>query len=237
MKKINRISKSEIKEGLTLELVNAISLDKNYSPVQLQKGDEPANILKCSTGFWAMVEGKPLKDANNKMIVFSDKECQIGRARYLMNFGKEEKEKKIQELLAYWRKQLSDCIEKMEIGHSGGSASSLSFLNGALEQMIFEQNKDIPGYEENYKMRKESDKKVKDEIYNHVKILQKEGNETALIEFFEIKKFDSLMLSARFDNEQEMKVLINTFNKEQIDNWQGHLYKYAQIEIEKQYPL
>ncbi len=59
-----------------------------------------------------------------------------------------------------------------------------------------------------------------------------------LLEYFDLKKFDTLMLSAQFDNEDEMRIVINTFGAKAINNWDGDmLLKYAQIEVEKLYPI
>lgn len=84
-------------EGITKELLNSIDMAKNYSPVQLRPSEDPTKLLKCSTGYWVVLEdGTYLRDDNRKMIVIPEKEAREGRARYLLNFKGEVIEAKIQ---------------------------------------------------------------------------------------------------------------------------------------------
>jgi hypothetical protein len=62
-----------------------------------------------------------------------------------------------------------------------------------------------------------------------------------LLSIFKLKHFPGFgepMLSADLDNEQDMKVLINTFGGDALKKWDGDmLNRYATIEIEKEYPI
>lgn len=49
---IKKLSKTELNEGLTIEIVNNVKMNLQCSPVQLQPGDEPCNILACTGGYW-----------------------------------------------------------------------------------------------------------------------------------------------------------------------------------------
>lgn len=62
-------------------------------------GDEPVDIMECSTGYWVHTSDGYLRDDKGYLIVFGRRECQIARARYLMNHGEEEKDWKPNESL------------------------------------------------------------------------------------------------------------------------------------------
>jgi hypothetical protein len=112
---IKKLNTDITDEGITLQLVNQINMKTNFSPVILKPGDKPVKLIPCSTGFWVMYEsGQYLKDEKNKLIVFSDKDCRIGRARYLLKYGKKEKAKKIADLIKSWKEQVQVEIEKVK---------------------------------------------------------------------------------------------------------------------------
>lgn len=229
---IKKLSKAEIAEGLTLELVNSIRMDRNYSPVQLLPGDEPTHLLQCSTGYWVMVDGQALKDEKNQLIVWKLRECQVGRARYLLNFGAQEKENKVQALMASWKKEVKEKIDEVEKVKNGFVSGFTEILSGAIEQMRGKE------FSEAFHKDREERQKNATQLHDIVQRMWAENKIIELLEFFKIKTFPNPMLSVRMDNEQEIKVMKNTFGAEALNEWDGDmLYKYAQIEIEKQYPI
>lgn len=238
--KIKKLSKEELTEGLTMEMVNAMNMAKNFTPIQLKQGDEPCNIIPCTGGFWVMIDGKALRGADNKYIIFPERDCQVGRVRYLLNFGKAEKEKKIQALIIQWKKEVRDKIDiaKKKIAYWGpptaGSLSSI--LMDAIRENGDEEEVDF--YDLQNKMN--LDKFLP--IYQEYERLWDENKIVELMDHFKIGgiklALGTPMLSAQKDNAQDMKVMINTFGKTALDEWDGDmLYKYAQIEIEKEYPV
>lgn len=236
---IKKLSKSELDEGLTLDMVNSIKMDRNYSPVQLLKGDEPCNILENSKGFWVMVDGKPLKDAENKMIVFTEKECRIGRARYLMNFAHIEKSTKIDALITAWRKdvrlRIDGIIQKRDFAHIEANPTGNDF-SSILVRAILDQRTD--------EQREALQRDKKNEIDNlnalieNLESMWDTGNIIGLLEAFKIKQFSNPMLTAKFDDHDSMRILKNTFSADIITapGW-NITYAYAAIEIEKGYTM
>ena len=230
---IKRLSKEEIAEGLTLELVNSIRMERTHSPVQLQLGDEPCNLLPCTDGFWVMVEGEALKDAQGKRIVWKYRDCQIGRARYLLHYGAQEKEAKIQALLASWKKEAREHLDKVK-RRVDSLAKMLNPNSDIFESNIF-NSLAKPG-------DKAKEQKKFDEMnsaYQVAESMWQQGQFVDLIQGLGIRSFTNPMLSVKFNDKHSMKVLVNTFGKAALDKWDGQdmLYKYAQIEIEKQYPI
>jgi len=132
--KIKTISKELREEGLTIDLVNAVNMNIKYSPVQINKGDEPVNLMACKNGFWVVLEDKTfLKDEKNNFIVFDEKACRIGRARYLINFGAEEKKKRVQDLINDWKSQIRQAIDKIK---DDLKATKNSIVGGELSGII-----------------------------------------------------------------------------------------------------
>lgn len=75
-------------EGITKEMLQAINMERDFSPVQLLPGEEPVKLIQCSQGYWVMLEfGDYLKDEKNRLVVIPEKEARIGRARYKINFA------------------------------------------------------------------------------------------------------------------------------------------------------
>jgi hypothetical protein len=239
---IKKLTKEEVAEGLTLDLVNSIDMSKNYSPIQLQEGDEPCNILQCSKGYWVMIDSKPLVDEKNQYIVWDVRKCQIGRARYLLNYGAKEKEVKIRGLIASWKNQTRKQIDllkkkveflKLESNPTGDDISSIIIRAGLSKMQPNEKEAYIQGKLEEYERTNQT--------YVWAEEMWEKNNIIGLLEVFKIKKFNQPMLSARLDNNHEMKVLTNTFHRKEIDKWADmdfdQTYKYAQIEVEKEYPI
>jgi len=90
---------SLIKEGITKDLLASINMDKQHSPVQLMPDETPVKLIKCGTGYWVMLEfGEYLKDEKNRLIVISDKDAKIGRARYMINYATEIEQERLDKL-------------------------------------------------------------------------------------------------------------------------------------------
>lgn len=92
-------TKSENKTIITKEFLNSFSMEHEYSPVQLMENEQPVKLIRCSAGYWVMLEfGEYLKDEKNRLIVIPEKEAKIGRARYLLNYAAEIEAVKIDKL-------------------------------------------------------------------------------------------------------------------------------------------
>lgn len=109
---IKKLSKEEQAEGLTLDFVNKINLQKKSSPVMFKQNDKLASLMKCSTGFWVRAEGEFLKDENGKLLILKERECQIARARYLFYHADEEKREEAEKVL---RKRKEKIQNKLDI--------------------------------------------------------------------------------------------------------------------------
>jgi len=90
MKRIEfkKIPKELIEEGITIDLLNKVQDSGKFSPVMMQKGDEPVTLIKANNeAFWIQLEdGSFLKD-RGKLLIFGVKECIIARARYWTLFS------------------------------------------------------------------------------------------------------------------------------------------------------
>ncbi len=209
---------------------------KKYSPndcVQIQRGDSPVNLLACKNGFWVLYEPKKyLKDEKNNLIVFPEKVCQLARARYILNHGKEEKDQKVKDLVEYWRQEVRKRIDKIKSTIDTGG-----YIQGAAGYFNFAASVSPDKFKELWAQQGKTVDKLK-EIHPELEKMWEENNIRELLELFEIKTFENPILTARHDDEKEMQVLVNSFHKTELDKWNGDmLYIYARIEIEKEYSV
>jgi len=226
---IKKLSKSEVEEGLTLELVNLIDLKKKCSPVQIQAGDEPVNLLVCSSGYNVIIDGKVLRDASNKPLVIAEREVQIARARYLKNYGAKEKEERVNELVESWRSKVREILDKTKLRIDGLKKSLAGEgLHGALLEMGGDSMKE----------NLQAELSKLEPAYNQAEEMYSEGRLPELLDALNIKKLNPLMLRAEYDNPEDMRVLKAVFHREALDKWNGDTLKaYAMIEIEKEYKM
>lgn len=235
-----RLTKEEKAEGITDVLVKSINMNKQCSPVQLLPGDEPQKLMKCSSGYWVKLDdGSFLKDENNRLMVFPERECIVGRARYLLNFGIQEKAEKVDALIESWKGQCRDLLDqiKQKIDSLKLKAADLDKEpDGMLVTIAKIYRQENPaGYQ---KEKEWAVQVLETELpkYENAEVLYAAGDFHELIPILGIREFPIQMFSAHHDNSLEMTVLKNVFGRDSIEKWTGDTVRlYAQIEIEKQY--
>jgi hypothetical protein len=225
--KVNRLSKDEITEGLTLDLVNSMDMDRCFSPVQLLKDDEPVKLLKCLKGYNVLFDGdKVLKDSNNKAIVLKERECQVGRARYLLKYSDKEKDEKTIELIESWRLSVREHLDRVKLKINSLESSLFESIVQAVDKEGFSQYKED-------RAKKVAELKP---LYEKAEAMFAENRFPELLNAFGIAKLENPMLTVRHDDEKAMRVLKNVFGAKACDNWDGDsLSRYARIEVEKLY--
>lgn len=125
-------------ENIDHDTLNTICLETGYSPVILQPGDEPVELLRSEKGFFVKDnDGGYLRDKKGFFIV-SEKDCQIGRARFLMKYGDREKIHKIQQLINRWEYYIKYRATEIRIGSKNLSGESASFLYKVIEEKYSE---------------------------------------------------------------------------------------------------
>lgn len=236
---IRKLTKEEKAEGLTIDFVNKVDLRKKCSPVMFKAGDEPVGIMKCSTGYWVHTSDGYLRDGKGALIVFSIRECQIARARHLMNHGEEEKrleaervleqrKRKIQEKLEVFKQNIED-IRQYTI--EGSTANTLA--------KIFESAMSV---EQRIHIKTENDRKIKNlpKMEAQYELLVSEfekGNYNLLLDIMGIEKIPN-PISFKLDSEDDMRILKNAFGKQAIDEAQGDVNKlYARLKVEQGYDV
>ena len=234
--KLPKLTKEETAEGLSPELLMQFNEHRSYSPVQLLPGDEPAHLLKCSTGYWMRDadNGGYLRDAKGRLVMVSDRECRIGRARYLLNFGLSEKAEKVVTLVESWktevRRKIDDVKANLDMLEDSFSDNPKS-LNGILikaSESDFTPSK-------NPKWRQEQLEATR-LWYPRLEDAYLKGEFVELMSALDIRTFDNPMLTVSLDNDAQMQILKNTFGRQALENWDGDMLTlYASIEIEKQY--
>lgn len=250
---------SKKKSDIPPEFLNSFSMDNEYSPVQLQPDEEPVKLIRCSTGYWVMLEyGEYLKDEKRKLIVIPEKEAKLGRARYLLNFSEqianqkgEMYENAIQEEIARL-KNLVDIrtekdLEKMReifvlagrIKPEGLEALLISAVENTTGNDPFQINN-------HNRVQHEAKKKLALELatddlwqaYECMQSLHKAGEYATLYNhFFQ----DGLPQLASFDhnNPKHQAALIKNFHKDKIMatideiTSKDHLYMVAKFNIDK----
>jgi hypothetical protein len=226
-----KLTKEEKAEGITMTLINSLKGHGKASPVQLMPGDEPQHLLKCMSGFWCIVDGDYVRDENNRLMVFSDRDCTVGRARYLLNFGHMEKEQEVAKLMDGWKKAVRDQLDVVEKRVTD------------LKSFLDDDNVFVGHFSKMDPVNVARIKKEKREVldglmpkYEELQRMWEEGLIADLLYAFGIKSFSNPMFKATIENAGEMKSLSNLFSRTAIDAWEGDmLLLYARIEVEKKY--
>ena len=235
--KINKLTKEEKAEGLTLDLVNKVNLRKKCSPVMFKAGDEPVGIMECSTGYWVHTSDGYLRDDKGALIVFGIRECPIARARYLMYHGEEEKrleaelvleqrKRKIQEKLDVFKKNIEDIRQYTIEGSTTNVFAKILESAMSVEQRIF--------------VKAENERKVNnlpqmEAQYDWLTSEFEKGNYNLLLDIMGIEKIPN-PVTFKLDNEDDMRMLKNAFGKQAIDEAQGDVNKlYARLKVEQMY--
>lgn len=234
---IKKLTKEEKYEGLTLDFVNKVDLKKKCSPVMFKAGDEPVNTMKCSTGYWVHSSDGYLRDGKGRLIVFDIRECQIARARYLINYGEEEKrleaerilenrKRKIQEKLDVFKKNIEDIRQYTIEGSTVNEFAKILESAMSVEQRIH--------------IKAENERKIKHlpKMEAQYELLVSEfekGNYNLLLDIMGIEKILN-PISFKLDSEDDMRMLKNAFGKQAIDEAQGDVNKlYARLKVEQMY--
>lgn len=233
---IKKLTKEEQSEGLTLDLVNAVNLKKRTSPVMFKKGDEPVNLMACSKGYWVNTSDGFLKDSENNLLVFKERECQIARARYLFYHADDEKKKDAEKLLESRKKKIQEKLDIFKknietIEAYTNENSQTAQLVRILESVITAEQKEF--------IRLENERKVallpkmKKEYEMLVAEFERE-NYNYLLNVMGIEKIEN-PVSFKFDNEKDMRVLKNSFGAKAIEEADGDVNKlFARMKIEQQ---
>ena len=234
---IKRLTKEEKAEGLTLDLVNKVDLRKKCSPVMFKAGDEPVGIMECSTGYWVHTSDGYLRDDKGYLIVFGRRECQIARARYLMNHGEEEKrleaervleqrKRKIQEKLDIIKKNIEDIRQYTIKGSTTNELAKILESAMSVEQRIYVKT----ARERNIKLLPKMEAQ-----YAWLLSEFEKGNYNLLLDIMGIEKIPN-PISFKLDSEDDMRMLKNAFGKQAIDEAQGNVNKlYARLKVEQMY--
>lgn len=247
------------KEGITPEFIKSINMDKEYSPVQLMPNEEPVNLIKFSTGYWVSLGfGEYLKDEKNKLIVISEKDAKIGRARYVLNFKDKieadttlryecQIQSEISRLKIKVDERVKDDLSKMRQILVMGGKIEVHGIEAILTSAIESASGNDP-YSLNYgdKFRYEQQKlKAKElatddllQAYDCLKKLSDNGEYDTLYQhYFQ----DGLPLLASFNhgNVADMEALKKNFHRDKIMatidqiKSKDHLYMVAKFNIDK----
>lgn len=226
---IKKLTKDELAEGITLQIVNSIDMSNNFSPVQLQKGVEPVKLLKCLNGYNAIYDDpKFMRDENNKVIVYRERECKVGRARFLLNFAEQEKAEKTKELIETWKFQIRKTLDEVKSRIISLESGSFKFLLEAA--MLTKEDFD--------KYREDMSKELQEikPAYEQAEKLFSENRLAELVNSLGIAKLTNPILSVAHDDKEGWRVLKNVFGAKALKEWDGDtLNRYARIEVEKQY--
>lgn len=205
------------KEGITKEFLQTINVKTLQNPVQLEPGNEPVNLVKCGSGFWVSINGEILRDKANNYLVIPDKEAQIGRARYLLNFkeqvekNKEAKElkKEVNRLIELTRNKIEDHLKKYKF---------LLQTSGLIEtDIIYSLRMSVISESEIESLKIKAKELTQDEMY------LKTYN--YILSLYELKDWDNLYIwafkdglpeIASFEN-KDVDALIANFHKDKID--------------------
>lgn len=236
---IKKLTKEEKSEGLTIEFVNKINLQKKCSPVMFKAGDEPVNIMECSTGYWVHTSDGYLRDGKGSLIVFGIRECQIARARYLMNHGEEEKRQEVERVLEQRKRKIR---EKLDIFKQNIEDIRQYTVEGSTTNAIAKILESAMSVEQRIHVKTENERKIKqlpkmEAQYEWLVSEFEKGNYSLLLDIMGIEKIPN-PVSFKLDNEDDMRMLKNAFGKQAIDEAQGDVNKlYARLKVEQEYDV
>lgn len=252
--------KDLIKEGITDVFLKSFTMEHEYSPVQLRTGEGPVKLIRCLNGYWIMLEfGEYLKDEKRRLVVVSEKEAKIGRARYLLNFKeqieiqKEEiYERRIQDEITRLKLQVdvkaNDDLAKMrQILVMGGKIETVgleSILINSIENASGNNDPYSINYHDHvtYTKRKELAKELAtDEFLSAYEVLKNLIETKQYDILYQYYFQDGLPLLATFnhDNPTHTAALIKNLHRDKImqtiDQIQqkDHLYMVAKFNIDK----
>ena len=231
------------KEGLTKEFLSTIPKKPLLSPVQLSANDSPVNLINCATGFWVSLNGEVFKDSKGAYLVISEKEAFIGRARYLLNFQDEIKQKKIDKEVKRLKKLVDDELGKAVENLKRaliyeGSLFPESGFEGLVYKVEEEQRREM--YKRNVEKAKElvTDKTLPtyELLCSQVDLEDKKDYDFLYSWFFQGGTYQI----ASFDNSaSDMSTLVKFFHKDSIEETiseigkKSHLENVAKFNIEK----
>ena len=245
---IKRIPKEIIEEGITIEMINSPLFDKKISPAILRHGEEAVKLLcinkqEKERRYWAIDNaGNYIKDGNNLFVVF-EKEARIGRARFLLLHGEEEKMQererfymRVDEQCEKWKNEIDKKmtelyfelqVKKCLAGEKYEEVPNL-FLNVSTYVSMMKQNQD----DFQLKALKDNAKAVWSEfedLYDELVKSQQEGDYYRLIKLF--GKIPSghtkPLLTAHFENPVEMENFKKIFGKDAIEHFAGDMFKIS----------
>jgi hypothetical protein len=246
-------------EGITPEFLKSFTMDQEYSPVQLQPNEEPVKLIRCSAGYWVMLEfGVYLKDEKRRLVVIPEKEAKIGRARYLLAFKDQIAsnagkiyEAKIQEEICRLKSQVDvrvkeDLAKMREILVLGGKIE-VTGMEAILMSVIEDASGDDPfSFNGRDKLKLQQRKALAKELatdefvnaYESLQRLSEAGEYNTLYQhYFQ----DGLPLLASFTttNAEHQAALVKNFHKDKIMatieeiQSKDHLYMVAKFNVDK----
>lgn len=236
---IKKLTKEEKAEGLTLDFVNKVNLRKKCSPVMFKAGDEPVRIMECSTGYWVHTSDGYLRDDKGALIIFGIRECQIARARYLMNHGEEEKRLEAERVLEQRKRKIQ---EKLDVFKNNIEDIRQYTIKGSSTNMLAEILESAMSVEQRIHIKAENDRKIKSlpkmEVQYELLVSEFEkGNYNFLLDIMGIEKIPN-PISFKMDSEDDMRMLKNAFGKQVVDEAQGDVNKlYARLKVEQTYNI
>lgn len=236
---IKKLTNEEKAEGLTIEFVNKINLQKKCSPVMFKAGDEPVNIMECSNGYWVHTSDGYLREGNGSLIVFGVRECQIARARYLLNHGEEEKRLEAERVLEQRKRKIQEKLDALKQNIEDIRQYTIEGSTTNTLAKIFESAMSV---EQRIHVKAENERKIKQlpEMETQYEWLVSEfekGNYNLLLDIMGIEKISN-PVTFKLDSEDDMRILKNAFGGQAIDEAQGDVNKlYARLKVEQRYDV
>jgi hypothetical protein len=236
MKLTKKLLKKISKEGISEDMILNC---EGHSPVQLVKDEEPVSLIKCSSGYWVNTNEGFLKDEENQLIVITDLEAKIGRARYILNFQEEIEEKKIQKEIEILKKltqqKVDDYLSKIKLILQLAGIIEESDLFFSLHKMSLEQN----GVLENTINEAKEIASKEDYLYSYetIKRLRESENWNILYIYFfqnglpEITRFELNDIEGlkKYFHRENIQQTIETIQSKE------HLYNVAKFRVEKKH--
>ena len=244
MKEIKKLPKEILEEGITLEDVNNPSFQTKCSPAILNKGEEIVSLIRNSSGqFWVMdSEGKQIRDGNNLFVV-SEKEARIGRARYLLLHGEEEKKqererfyRRVEEQCEQWIKEIDREVETFYYDLQVAKCLlGCDFDN--VENSLFTVESYVGLLKQNNQSRFEREIEVaklqiehRKEAYSEIKTYVEQNDYHSLAKFFgkiPKNKMGYPIFSANLNNDTEMQNFKKIFGSDAIEYFDGDMFKIS----------
>jgi hypothetical protein len=241
-----KVTKELLAEGITAELLKFIEKGKHNFPVILEVGQEPINMAKSGEVYWGFDKEQNVLKENGKYIEFKKDAVLVGKARYYLLNKERLIEGATQKLVEKEKKEL---FKKAEAKIDAFEKVYFESYENYFFNPVSDIKKPFNVVRAFSPKKADFDKEKSRQLLENTPAYQAEAEMLKLC--IDIGDYDSLCLhfsdnmglimSAKIDNPEQMRVLKDNFSADKIadtiDNLKskGHLWAVCRMKAAKDF--